>query len=236
MNFIPAYARLYARTFGAALEGIGKNPWTLALPMGLAGALVLLGMVLAPLGAIGGMLLRLGGYFAFSSYLYFAAGTVANQKVTLADLKKSFLVYFWSVMGLAFVLWIADIVLGAVLANNPNRGVILTGVDLLQLVILNPAPETIYLKGTRAGMDTIGRSIKFVQDNWIEWFIPNGLIFFAVYWVVTHVSFGAFSYAVIVLSGALFHVVMVFRGHLYEVLDGSTHRQRMFKFGRARPD
>mgnify|MGYP000576641403 CR=1 FL=1 len=67
MNFIPAYARLYARTFGAALEGIGKNPWTLALPMGLAGALVLLGMVLAPLGAIGGMLLRLGGYFAFDS-------------------------------------------------------------------------------------------------------------------------------------------------------------------------
>ena len=33
-----------------------------------------------------------------------------------------------------------------------------------------------------------------------------------------------------VIGGALLHVVMVFRGFLYVALDGSTHRQRMYKF------
>jgi hypothetical protein len=30
--------------------------------------------------------------------------------------------------------------------------------------------------------------------------------------------------------GVLLHVVMVFRGFLFQELDGSTHRQRMYKF------
>jgi hypothetical protein len=33
-----------------------------------------------------------------------------------------------------------------------------------------------------------------------------------------------------ILIGALLHVLMVFRGFLFEILDGSTHRQRMFRF------
>ena len=202
--------------------------------MGLFVALLLLAVPLSALGPLSGMFLRLEGYFAFSSYLYFAAGTVANQRVDLADLKKSFLVYFWSVMGLFFVLWIVDIILGAVLGQNPNKKTILDGLDLIAFVILNPAPEIIYLKGTRGGMDTIGRSVKFIQENWIEWFIPNALIGFVVYSVVTQLSGLPTAVRIVaaLAGGALFHVVMVFRGHLFEALDGSTHRQRMYKYAK----
>ena len=33
-----------------------------------------------------------------------------------------------------------------------------------------------------------------------------------------------------VLEGALLHLVMVFRGHLFAALDGSSHRQRMYRY------
>ena len=234
MGFVLVYLRLYARCAALAFQGVAKNAWTLALPMALFVAIALLTVPLGALGPLSGMFLRLALYFAFSSYLYFAAGTVANQKVDLADLKKSFLVYFWSLMGLFFVLWIVDIILGAVLGQNPNRSVILRGVDLIAFIVLNPAPEIIYLKGTRGGMDTITRSVAFIQENWIEWFIPNALIGFAAYWLVTHLGElpSAVTIIAALLGGAIFHGVMVFRGHLFGALDGSTHRQRMYKFGR----
>lgn len=232
--FVLAYLRLYSRCLALAFQGIAKNTWTLALPMGLFLGLFLLAIPLSATGPLAGMFIRLAAYFAFSSYLYFAAGTVANQRVDLADLKKSFLVYFWSLMGLFFVIWIVEIILGAVLGQNPNKKVILNGLELIAFVVLNPAPEIIYLKGTRGGMDTISNSVKFVQENWIEWFIPNLLIGAAAYWVLTR--YDGLPTAVLIVAalvgGALFHVVMVFRGHLFEALDGSTHRQRMFKYGK----
>ncbi len=231
---LPVYLRLYARCFGLAFHGISKNAWTLLLPMALFVAFLLVSVPVSQLRPFGGLLMRLAMYFAFSSYLYFAAGTVANQTVGLSDLKKSFLTYFWGLMGLFFVIWIAEFLLGAVLGQNPNRGLILRGLELIALIVLNPAPEVIYLKGTRAGTDTIRRSVEFIQENWIEWFIPMGLIGFVAWSVFQRLSTLplAATIAVALLGGALFHVVMVFRGHLFEALDGSTHRQRMFKYGK----
>ena len=234
MGFLIAYPKLYWRCVQLAIRGIAKNAWTLVLPMGLFLAIQLLSVPLSRLGPLSGMFIRLTEYFAFSSYLYFAAGTVANQRMDLTDLKKSFLVYFWSLMGLFFVIWIAEILLGAVLGQNPNKGVILSGLYLIALVVLNPAPEIIYLKGTRGGMDTITRSVAFIQENWIEWFIPNGLILFGAWAVLQQLQQlnSAVMIVAALVGGALFHLVMVFRGHLFEALDGSTHRQRMYKYGK----
>jgi hypothetical protein len=234
VSFLLAYLRLYARCLALGLQGIAKNAWTLVLPMGLFVAYLLLLGPVSLLGPLAGMFMRLALYLAFSSYLYFAAGTVANQKVDLSDLKKSFVTYFWSLMGLFFVLWIVEIILGAVLGQNPNRAVILRGVDLIAFIVLNPAPEIIYLKGTRGGMDTISNCVKFIQENWIEWFIPNLLVGFAGYLVFSRLELLPLPVTIVLalVGGALFHVLMVFRGHLFQALDGSTHRQRMFKYGK----
>ena len=40
------------------------------------------------------------------------------EALTLGELKKSFLVYFWSVIGLYFVLWIGRLALGMVLPRQ----------------------------------------------------------------------------------------------------------------------
>lgn len=231
--FLLVYLRLYASCVKLAFQGIAKNLWTLALPVGLFVTFSLLTGVIGQLGLVGGFILGLMLDAVFSCYLYFTGGTVALQKMTLGELKKSFLVYFWSVIGLFFVLFIAKWVLGSVLSRNPQGGTIMTAINLLLLIVLNAAPEVIYTKGTRGGMDTIMTSVKFLQENWIEWFIPNLLILGGAFLFWTRVMWRLPEWSNLPLglaAGALFHVVMVFRGHLFQELDGSSHRQRMFRY------
>ncbi len=235
--FLLVYLRMYGKCLKLALQGVGKNLWTLALPVALFLAFfVLLAPVIGSIDYVGGIILSLMLDAIFSCYLYFTAGTVAMQKMTLAELKKSFLVYFWSVISVFFVLWIVRWALGSVLSRNPQGATIMTALYWLQLVALNAVPEVIYTKGTRGGIETITTSFKFLQENWIEWFIPNLAVIGAAWLFFTRVMPrlpAAASIPIALAAGALFHLFMVFRGNLFEELDGSTHRQRMFKYRNA---
>lgn len=233
MNVLLVYLRMYGDCVAGAFKAIAKNPWTLALPLGLSVAWTFTASLLAPLGLPGGFLMGFAQAAAFSAYLYFTGEVVARSNTSLKELRKSFGVYFWSVVGLRFVLWILDLALSSVLAQNPQKAAVLTAVALVELIALNAAPETIYIKGTRSGVDTILASFQFLQEHWIEWFLPNGLMIGAAYLVATRLTFvfpvlGALGLAL--ASGLLFHLAMVFRGLLFVALDGSTHRQRMYRY------
>lgn len=234
MTVITVYARIYGQAFTSALAAIAKNPWTILLPMGLAVAWQLLTLVLG--SALdpysGGFLVGLARSAALSIYCFFLGGLVANQKVGLDQLRTSIGAYFWSWISIFFVLWIAGLVLGPIFGANPNLALPFL---IVQLVALNTVPETIYLKGTRGGLETITRAFGFLQENWIEWFIPNGIVVgLVVAGTVFGAALGIFGTLGVVVAalvfGALLHVYAVFRGFLYEALDGSTHRQRMFRF------
>lgn len=237
MNVVLVYLRLYGAAAVAAFKGIIKNPWTLALPMAIAIAAQFAASLVAPLGQMaGGFVLGLAEAAAFSAYLYFTGEVVARSTTSVSELKKSFGVYFWSVISVRFVLWIAEWALGAALEGNPKRVPVGIAISMLELVALNAVPETIYIKGTRSGIDTIMASFQFLQENWIEWFIPNGLIIGGIYFAVTR-GFGSMITLPItivvvfsLLTGVLFHLVMVFRGTLFLALDGSSHRQRMYRY------
>jgi hypothetical protein len=227
------YARIYGQAFVNALAAIGRNLWTLILPIALVFAFVALGMAVSPLGIAGGFVLGLARAAGFSIYTYFVAQIVAKNRVGLADLRTSIGAYFWTWINLFFVLWIIDIILGPMSSTADGRRMY-QALMMMELVILNAAPEIIYIKGTRGGIDTIQRSFLFLQENWIEWFIPNALIL-AVIWLgwtgtIPFLALPMPAITVPVLVGALLHIAMVFRGFLFESLDGSTHRQRMFKF------
>ena len=88
----------------------------------------------------------------------------------------------------------------------------------------------IYEKGTYGGLATIQTSIEFIQHNWIEWYLPNVVIFGAIYAVIFQLRI---PYAGLLLAGVILHLGMIFRGNLFEALDGSSHRQRMFKYRNA---
>jgi len=236
--FILVYLRIYGSCFAHALAAVAKNAWTLLLPIALVEAMGLLGDVVGGAGYAGGMILGLAQSAAASVYTYFVAEIVARNRVGLGDFRTSIGKYFWTWLNLFFVLWIISLALQMTTAANPNQASLLVVVRLMELVVLNAAPEVIYQRRTYGGLETIQRSFRFLQECWIEWFIPNGLIIAAVWYFMT--SGGARWIAQLpggtltfwALAGALLHVVMVFRGFLFEVLDGSTHRQRMFKYGR----
>lgn len=227
------YARIYGQAFVNALAAIGRNLWTLVLPIALVFAFVALAFAVSPLGYAGGFLMGLAQSAALSIYTYFVSQIVAKQRVGLSELRTSIGAYFWTWINLFFVLWIIDIILGPMKTTADGQRM-LSALMMLELVVLNAAPEVIYLKGTSGGIETIQRSFQFLQENWIEWFIPNALVL-AVIWfgrngTIPFLSLPMPQITLPVLFGALLHVVMVFRGFLFQTLDGSTHRQRMFKF------
>jgi hypothetical protein len=240
MNVVAIYARLYLDCARRALGSIGKSPWTLLLPMGLFLALALAGILAAPLGMAAGLVLGAVVAALGSCYLYFLGELVGNAKVQLAEFGKSIGAYFWSVANVLFIYWIASILLHAVLSGSPQARGADTALYWGAVVLLNAAPEVIYRNHTYGGLATIQRSVQFLQANWLEWGVPNVLLLGALWlfqrdasWVLAS-AFGFFGVVLgSVLLGGLLHGVMVFRGHLFAALDGTSHRQRMFRYRTA---
>jgi hypothetical protein len=231
MNIVAVYARIYTKSFTDALAAIGKNPWTLLLPMGIAVAwLMVVLLVSSVLGSmVGGFLAGLAQSAALSIYCFFLGGLVANQKVGLDQLKTSIGAYFWSWISIFFVLWVAGLLLGPLFASNIG---IARAYDFVLLAALNAVPEVIYQKGTRGGLETITRNFSFLQENPVEWLLPNAPLLAIVYAAQLFGVFALTPFGIggVLLLAILLHVAMVFRGFLFEALDGSTHRQRMFRF------
>ncbi|MDP3570066.1 MAG: hypothetical protein Q8S42_05530 [Archangium sp.] len=227
------YARIYGQALVNALAAIGRNLWTLVLPIGLMLAFNTLGKLVAPMGFAGGFVISLARSAVLSVYTYFVAQIVAKNRVGVADLRTSIGAYFWTWIDVFFAIWIISLLLGPMMLTAESRQ-LRDALVMLSLVVFNAAPEVIYIKGTSGFIETAQRSFSFLQENWIEWFIPNALIL-GVIWLMIDgtIPLRALpmpAVTVPVLLGGLLHVVVVFRGFLFEALDGSTHRQRMFRF------
>jgi hypothetical protein len=240
MKLLTVYARLYAKCLLDAVNAIGKNSWTVLLPMGLALVLSVLRSLFAPLGMAGGFLSQLVYTAVFSVFTSFVADVVARNKTSLKDLKASIGAYFFPWMNVFFVLWVAGLLLRFALPGNVDKAGIVAAFSLLQLVALNAVPEVIYLKHPNGGIDTVRRGLEFLQAHWIEWFVPNGVLVAGAWFLFVQPADVVLRvYAVIplgvvvvpILMGVAFHFAMVFRGFLFQALDGSTHRQRMFRYG-----
>lgn len=230
MSVITVYARLYGECFSKTMGSLARNAWTVLLPMGMFVAMVLLMAIIASIGGfLAGILTSLALSALYSSYLYFVSEVVSNQKVGLHEVGRSIKAYFWSILNVLFVLFIAQLLLGLMLRGTPQGGLILTGLWLVAVVVLNPAPEVIYQRHTYGGLQTLQGSWEFLKENWIEWFVPNVPLLLAVAFV-TALASTLHPIAGGLIGGALFHVVMIYRGHLFRALDGSSHRQRMFRF------
>jgi hypothetical protein len=236
MKVLTVYLRIYADAFQQALTGIRKNAWTLLLPIGLLLAWGLVRGTLASIGLgqgwVGGIVLGLVLCAVISCYLYFVGEVVAKSRVKLEEFGRSIRAYFWSVANLFFVYWVASLIID-VLVPGPQKGVFSQLLFLAGVILLNAAPEVIYQRGSYGGLETVQRSIRFLQANWIEWGIPN-LLILAVWWFIPRDplwSLGTLGTIITALvEGALLHLVMVFRGHLFAALDGTSHRQRMYRW------
>src|SRR5262245_18844691 len=97
------------------------------------------------LGLIAGLALSIVWAACIGSFLYLVEMLVRTNRVTLADFQRSFGVYLWDVMGVAFVVWLVFRVLAPALSGVPQGGLILLALNVLVLVFGNAVPELIYL-------------------------------------------------------------------------------------------
>jgi hypothetical protein len=225
MTALTVYLHLFADCFRKSFAAIARNPWTLLLP-----ALVLLarewaGRFALGLGAVGGIAVTFATAALFSSYLHFVGEIVQGGRITGSDLRRSFGAYLWPVVNVFFVVWIASLALGLLLAGNPGAARASYALWLVAVVALNAVPEVIYLRGIHGGVQTIVASWEFLKAQWIPWFAANLPLLGAVTLIAAYVQE---SIAATILLGGAVHVAMVFRGNLFLALDRSSHRQRMF--------
>ncbi|HET9597911.1 MAG TPA: hypothetical protein VFP65_20155 [Anaeromyxobacteraceae bacterium] len=224
MTALKVYLQLYARCIRDAALAIGRNPWTLLLPGLVLVARTWASRLAYAMGPLGGIAVTLVDAALFSSYLHFVGELVRGGRVGTRDLQRSFGAYFWPVVNVFFVLWLASLASGLLLGGMPNGGALLLALWLVALVALNAVPEVIYLRGAHGGMQTVAASWDFLRAQWIPWFAANAPLLGAA------MLLAAFAGTVLgaLLVGATLHAAMVFRGYLFRALDGSSHRQRMF--------
>ncbi len=262
---MPKLVGLFASVAGTAAKRAVRG-WPVALAVVGYAAVMLAGTALfGRLGIVGGFLLGFVEAACISSYLHLLSIVVGNQKLSWDEVRVSFFALLWDVIAVLFVLWIASWGIGALVRAAPDRAAFISAAwGLLVAIFLNPVPEIIYLRvGQRvAGTDwfatyLIGPSIRFIQEHWIEWFIPNLLFGAALLALVVGVRGldaqtlmlqlpslfsleGAYLLAPSLLSGgsslwlapvvlALTHYVMVFRGVLFQELRGGGWRARALK-------
>jgi hypothetical protein len=223
--------------------------------LGLRIVSVVAGVVPQPL--LAGLLVGLTDALAVGALLALLQRAVARHTLRLRDLRDALGAYFWNVVAVGFVLWIPFLLLGQ-LAPRP----LFAAATLLAAVFLNPLPEVIYQARTATPLEDLAESARFVQQQWVEWFLPivlvtaplGLLVFFAPEPAVFSrggLSFGRFLalpalfvMGLIHLLGlppparlaflqvgtpALAFVLLLFRGHLFATLYGTSRRQRAFR-------
>jgi hypothetical protein len=233
MTVAAVYTRLYGDCLFKALRAIRKSLWTLVLPAGVGIGAILAIQVVGGLrlGLIGGIVVALLFDALFSAYLYFVGELVSGSKVSLAELKRSFGAYFWSIVSLMFVIFIARFLLSA-LMRGPQGALLYEVLALVAFIAFNAAPEVIYQRGTHGGLQTLQESWAFLKENWLPWFLPNAPLFLVLILFGQGGVLSTLLVMAIVLAPVL-HVVFVFRGFLFKELAGTSHRQRMFRYKNA---
>lgn len=258
-----ATLNLYQGAFRATLRSFVRC-WMISVAVVLfAGLMVMATYVAAPLGIVGGLILGAVNALLIGATLSLIEDAVrSSRRLAFRDIWDGFGQYFWDVIGVGFVLWLPLMLLEKGLSANPYGPFLAAAVFLLLFILLNPAPEVIYLVRHDSPLDVIRESYEFVMENWIEWFLPLAIVvaplglsfFFGIsgrlgrgagldFFQVLVLPFTlltawlgylglperASSLLVLVLTPPVAVAMLIFRGHLFVSLHGSSRRQRLFQ-------
>lgn len=274
-NQLLAAFDLYQKALHQTWLSLRRGWITILAVIGFLFLLLLAQQLAAPLGMAGGFLLG-----AVNALLVGATLSLIQQSIfyartlTIKDVFDSFGHYFWDVIGVGFVLWLPLMALDMGIQQNPNAVLISYAIMLLIFILLNPAPEIIYQVQHDSPLDVFKGAYEFVLENWIEWFLPIGLLLLPLlvapnglmaFFVLSRSagrgagldfsqilflpftileswlsSFGVdpelARYVMLLFTPALAVSLLLFRGHLFASLYGSSHRQRQFAFQLGRKE
>ena len=215
---------LYGATLKESLEAILRGPFVwlflIVIPALVAG----LGIVLAPLGIIGGFILGFAAITFFGAYLYGVGQSIERRhSLGVGIVRESMGHHLWDVMGIAFIHWMVS--LAFQYGNLPNAVALVVGI--IGFVLFNPWTEVIHSERIQGSMDTLVRAFRFMSANGPEWIIPH-VVIFALMGGVTMVP-GSVSGILVFGSGIALHPLMVFRGVLYRKLSTGSRRSRAWR-------
>ena len=194
-----------------------------------------------PLYILSGIVAAIITSAMISNYLYLLFNIINYNRVTLDDFRDGFLYFLRKLYGVLFIAYVARLLLSYL---SPILGGLrpLVGplIYLSLFVLLNPLPETIYLKYYNS-WESIVESLEFMRENWLNWSLPNIVFMTLLYKITgrgyiniftTHISFG-FNFEMrailmYLLAQLIFSIMMIYRGHLYKLLSTSTRRKRIF--------
>ena len=246
MDLITDLLLINKQTFKESLSSLKNN--ILIILTGIVYILiniVIIGVVLTLftgiLSIFAGIILAITSAALISNYLYLLYNIINYGRITFQDfkdgfkyfLRKVYTIFFYAFIG-SYLLKVIQNVIGA------NADIINLIITISILILLNPLPETLYLK-VLDPMDSIMYAVDFMKENWFNWLLPNAILYGALYYLTgnlitdifaTHLSIG-FSLDGIgilkyLLGQILFSFTMIYRGHLFKLLSTSTRRKRMY--------
>jgi hypothetical protein len=236
MEIVWATLWIYGLALRRSWEGLLNN-WVVSFaPWVYATLLSIVGILVAPLGIIGGLLLGLASQACISSGLHLIKNIIDGGRADLHDFTHGFTVYFWELLRIAFILWIPMRLLAVVLGSVPNGNLIFALIQLAVYILLNPVPELIY-QTRSSGLELLSDSYNFIVENWLEWLLPNIVLTVAGYFILQLLSVMAAGlpgplqlFIVAVGMGLCLTYFMIFRGFLFAELYGTTRRSRAYRY------
>jgi len=217
-------AALYARAFRQGARLALRN-WPVGLVVVVYGLVIAgVGVLTAPLGLVGGLLLYLVVVACASSWLSLVAEVIRGGRLRLQDLPSGFTAYLGDLLTVFFLLWILSLVAELVLAPFPYLRIVFV---LATLAFLNAVPELVYL-GRHAPAELLVESYRFIGENWIEWF-PANLVLIGCLAAVQLLPSGPHGLLVEGATGIVLYFAMLVRGLLFQELASSTRRAREFR-------
>jgi hypothetical protein len=172
-----ALITLYRNACRATVQSFLRS-WIIAVAVVVfAGIMVVATSLVAPLGLVGGFILGAVNALLIGATLSLVEEAVTGtRRLSAQEISKSFGHYFWDVIGVGFILWVPVMLLERGMETNPYGPFLAAAVFLLFFILLNPAPEVIYLVPHDSPLEVIRESYEFVIENWIEWFLPLALV------------------------------------------------------------
>lgn len=236
MKILQVTLWLYATALGRSWDCLRRN-WVVSLaPVAYGIILTVTGMVVGPLGIIGGLIYSLVSSACASSGLFLIKNMVESGKADISDFLNGFLAYLGELLTFFFILWLPMWAAANGLAGVPNGWLIYLLLRLGLFIILNAVPEMIY-QARASGLELIGASYSFIVENWIEWLVPNLILFAAGYFFLDFFETLLFGLPALVqlfasafMLGILLAYFMTFRGFLFSQLHGTTRRTRIFRY------
>lgn len=255
---IQSTLELYADCARDTWNGLTRSAWSVAVLLLVPGIVAVAASILAPLGILGGILVGLVQALGTGWYLSLVEISVmSGRNVRPSDLKDNVGQYVWDVISVLFVFWIAELILGALLPGalfaalllvatvvfNPAPEMIYqersNGTALLAdaaSFMQNNWPEWLatyigagLFLGLWAAVVGVGASSDRIVDL-LSLFGPS-FGFTAMGSLVTGLAANRIWLGVVFgLPLLIFaHAFMLFRGHLYRRLRGSSRRGRAWQ-------